>query len=81
MDIYSVATISGDLNPSIFKLISKNKLFWRWECKMNTMYFFILEDKGTVFFKPARTLRVQFIKDEILAEFEEGDLDEYLLCG
>lgn len=77
MDIYSVATMSGDLNPSIFKLIRKNKLFWRWECIVNSLPFFHLEDEGTVFFKPARTFSLQSINDELLIEFEEGDLNEH----
>lgn len=75
MNIYCVATLKGDLNPSVFKLVSTE--LWRWECKLNTLYFFQLEDIGTCFFKPARLFeRVVLMGGELFAKFEEGDLDE-----
>lgn len=81
MEIYCVAKTAPDHRPSIFKLIRRDKLLWRYEFSANTYGFFKLEDMGVTFFKPARIFKVELIKFELLVEFEESDLDEHLLCG
>lgn len=80
MNIYCLAKTAPDHRPSIFKLIRRDELLWRYEFSANTYGFFELEDMGVTFFKPARLFEgVVLMGGELFAKFEEGDLDGNLL--